>query len=172
MADVEATLVEAFRHRLYELMHKHSDLIDAIDEEEAQRLGRQAAEAAVAPVLWRQQVGDVWDTETVREFLGISRQALYKRARTGSVLGLPGRGTTLFPVWQFDLAGQRVRPAVADVVEAFRARLHDFDAHLVASWARTDQPELGMTPEEWLVSGKNPDQVVAVARHAARDLAA
>ena len=140
MADVEATLVEAFRHRLFELMHKHNDLVDAIDEVEGQRLGRQAAEAAVAPLLWRQQVGDVWDTETVREFLGISRQALYKRVLSGSVVGLPGRGTTLFPVWQFDLAAQRVRPAVAGVVEAFRARLDDLDAHLVAWWSALTSP--------------------------------
>lgn len=85
------------------------------------------------------------------------------------MLGLPGRGVTLFPVWQF--AGSTVRPVVAELIGAFRA-VEPYDPLIVASWATSAQPELGTTPAEWLEAGGDERQLVDLARRSAIELAA
>ncbi len=59
-------------------------------------------------------MGERWPTPMVTEFLRTTRQALQKRVVRGSVIGLQGPGTRVFPVWQFDLDAHEVRPVVAD----------------------------------------------------------
>jgi hypothetical protein len=61
-----------------------------LSNEELIELGRRAASYAVAPLLCSTDIGDRWDARRVTEFLDVSRQAVYKRVRTGSLLGLPG----------------------------------------------------------------------------------
>lgn len=73
------------------------------------------------------------------------------------------------PVWQFDLGSHEVRP-VAEVVAAFRDELGPVEPLLIASWATTDQPELGMAPEEWLAKGKDAKELARIARRTASDL--
>ena len=73
-------------------------------------------------------------------------------------------------MWQFDLGAHEVRPVVAEVIGAFREELGPVEALVIASWATTDQPELGMAPEEWLTNGKDPAEVVRIARRAASEL--
>src|SRR5579884_444930 len=170
MADALSSIVDGFSRRLGVLMDRHSDLLSQIGPDEAASLGSEGADAAVAPLLWAAAVGERWNTATVVEFLGFTRQALHKRVVGGSVLGLAGRGTTWFPVWQFDMANHRVIPETADVIAAFRRNVDSFDPLMVASWATTEQPELGMAPEEWLAAGKDPAEVVRVARRAAAEL--
>ncbi len=134
-----------------------------------------AASELVAPLLWRHRVGETLETGDVVQLLGISRQALHKRVRTGSLLGLPGTRTTLFPRWQFDLDARTVRAGVVDVVEQFRVRLgEDVDPLLIASWATTAQEEdlEGETPARLIeCANKVPDPVVASAARTAARLA-
>jgi hypothetical protein len=170
VADTVAAFQEGFADRLAAMLRRHPEVERGVDVEEARRLGAEGADAALAPLLWSAAIGERWDTQTVTEFLGVTRQALHKRVAAGSVLGLAGRGTTWFPVWQFDVVGHRVRPEVAEIVGAFRDVLAPLDPLVVASWAVSDQPELGMAPEEWLAAGKDPAEVVRSARRAAAEL--
>jgi hypothetical protein len=170
MADAIAGLFEGFNDRLTLLFDRHKELLAQLDYDEARRLGAQGADATVAPLLWAAAVGEKWPTTTVTEFLRMTRQALHKRVVNGTVLGLPGRGTTWFPVWQFDLAAHQVRPVVADIIAAFHDEVGPIDPFVVASWATTDQPELGMSPEEWMAAGKDPGKVVRIAHRAAGEL--
>lgn len=169
MADALAALQDGFAERLAALADRHHDLISQLHVDEARRLGAQGADASVAPLIWGAAVGDRWPTSTVTEFLRITRQALHKRVVNRTVLGLPGRGTTWFPVWQFDMSAHRVRPELAAVLVAF-AEAGVADPFVPASWATTDQPELGMSAEEWLAAGKDAAEVVRVARRAAAEL--
>jgi len=170
MADGAPGLVDGWQQGLAEVLENHADLVQELDYHEGARLGRDAAWAAVAPLLWAAHVGDRWDTARVTEFLGITRQAVYKKVRCRSVLGIPGRGTTWFPTWQFDPVARHVRSVVAQVLDVF----HTADKHLgpmpIAAWATTEQPELGTTPAAWISAGRDPEQVLVAARHAAAPL--
>ena len=170
MADAITGLHEGFSQRLTTLLDRHHELLTHVDEDEARQLGAQAADAVIAPLVWASAVGERWETSMVTEFLHVSRQALHKRIVNGSVLGLPGRGTTWFPVWQFDPSVHGVRPVVSEIIAAFRDEVGPVDPFVIASWATTDQSELGMTPEEWLAAGKDPAEVARIARRAASDL--
>lgn len=170
MSDAIAGWHEGFSERLSVLIDRHKELVSELDYDEARQLGSQAADAAVAPLVWGATVGERWPTTTVTEFLHVTRQALHKRVSNGTVLGLPGRGTTWFPVWQFDIEAHTVRPVVGEIISAFRDELGSVDPFVIASWATTDQPELDMSPEEWLSAGKDPAEVVRVARRAASEL--
>ena len=149
MNDVLEGLRDGFAERAGELLKRHGDIEETTSYDDARRLGYDAAAAALAPLLWRAAVGERWETTEAAEFLGVTRQALHKRCRTGTVLGLPGRGTTSYPIWQFDLDHHQVRPQVAQILEAFRRAVDPLDPLIVASWATTTQPELGMAPDEW-----------------------
>jgi len=170
MGDALSGIYEGFTQRLGELRKHHDDLLVSLDYHEARALGVKAADAAVAPLVWSAAVGERWPTTLVTEFLHISRQALHKRVANGSALGLPGRGTTWFPVWQFDLERHEVRPVVVEVIRAFLEELGPVDPYLIAAWATTPQRELGASPEEWLASGKDPAELVRIARRAAREV--
>lgn len=163
-------LRQGFEERLLGLVGRHEDTISTMSIDDARELGARGAEAAVAPLLWAAALGDRWSTTTVTEFLHVTRQALHKRVINGSVLGVPGRGTTWFPVWQFDLEAHQVRPVVAEIIAAFREELGAVDPLLIASWATSDQPEFGMSPDEWLAAGKDPAELGRVARRTAAEL--
>lgn len=171
MGDAIAGLREGFDERLDTLLHRHKEAIIELSYEDARELGAQAVDAAFAPLVWAAAVGERWPTTTVTEFLHITRQALHKRVQNGTALGLPGRGTTWFPVWQFDLAAREVRPVVAEVIAAFRDELGAVDPLVIASWATTDQQELATSPEQWLAGGKEPAEIARIARRAAAQLA-
>lgn len=170
MRDAIAGLHEGFGERLVALVDRHKEAISELSYDEARQLGAQAADAAVAPLIWAAALGERWPTTTVTEFLHITRQALHKRVVNGSALGLPGRGTTWFPVWQFDLDAREVRAVVAEIITAFRDELGAVDPLVIASWATTDQAELGMSPEQWLTAGKDPAEVARIARRASAEL--
>jgi hypothetical protein len=118
-----AGLRDGFNERLGGLLERHDELLSDLSYEAAKALGAQGADAAVAPLIWAAAVGDRWPTSTVTEFLHVTRQALHKRLAKGTILGLPGNGTTWFPVWQFDVDAREVRPTVAEVIAAFREEL-------------------------------------------------
>ena len=143
-----------------------------LSEEELFELGQRAARMTLAPLVWSTKVGDRWDVRRVAEFLDVSRQAVYKRLRTGSLLGLPGSGTTWFPVWQFDLEHHVVRHVVAPLIEAFRRADPDVDPLVIAAWATKQSPSLGSSiPAEVVAEGGQDDRVILAAARAARGLA-
>lgn len=173
MADTQALLEEGFFEELARLSEAYDlyDVFGDVAEERALAYGRAGARAALAPLVWRAAAGEVIDTSSLRELLDVSRQALGQRVERGTLLGLPGERTTLYPVWQFD--GTEVRPVVADILAAFRGEVgDDVDPRMIASWAQTPQRELDAeTPAAWIVSGRDSDVVVLAAKRAAQALA-
>jgi len=149
------------------------DLLEAVGENELYEYGRSAAQLVAAPFFWSHAIGERWDVHQVTEFLDVSRQAVYKRVRTGSLLGLRGAGTTWFPVWQFDPERRVVRHLVASIIEAFCKADPDVDPLVIATWATSKNTSLeGRTPAEVVVAGGADERVGLAAIRAARGLAA
>jgi hypothetical protein len=172
VADAVGALHEGFREHLGRILVRHEHLLDKVDQREARQLGRRAAEAALAPLLWGEAVGARWDTTETAEFLGVTRQALHDRVRRGTLLGLPGRGVTWFPVWQFDPASRRARPVVPVILQLFRLMDRPLGPIEIASWAQEAQPELdGSSPADWITSGRADESVVGFARRSAARVA-
>lgn len=150
-----------------------SDLAQ-LDEAVAAQLARDAVDHALGAARSRRLLGeDRLDTTDTALLLGITRQALHKKVRGGTALGVPGRGTTWFPSWQFT-PDHTVRPVVARVLAAFAAADpdHRVDPWNVLSWADTPQPELdGTRPAEVISDPDLEDSVVEAAAAAARNLA-
>jgi hypothetical protein len=172
MADSFALLEDGFREGLWRLLKSHhlEPLLGSLSEDQALALGQEAARHALAPLIWRAAVGYVCATELVRELLGIRRPALAQRVDRGPLVGLAGERTTLYPTWQF--AGAAVRECVPGIIAAFRDRLGaDYDPRLVASWARTPQPELEeQSPAAWLSEGRDEGAAAVAAMRAAEAL--
>ncbi len=170
--DVGLSAAVAVAESFVEALAADAELLGKLDDDEAMRLGRRAAAQVLAAVRWSQVVGDRLDTSQVVQLLGVSRQALAKRQNTGSLLGLPGDGTTWYPTWQFDIDGARIRPEVRDLIGAFRDRLDDIDPLVVAAWATTHQDEdlAGETPAQWLRAGRDTTQLRQAAERASARL--
>lgn len=150
-------------------------LVEHVSEEEALELGREAAREVLRPVLLREMLGeDRFDTSAAARLLQVTRQALHKRARAGRLLGVPGRGTTWYPAWQFDLKERKVRPSAQAALGAWGEVLGPaVDPETVLAWANSPQPELSdQTPAEWVQNAGDEQPVVDSARRAARKLAA
>lgn len=103
---------------------------------------------------------DVWTTPQAAEFLNVSRQAINKRVQNRKMLGFPGRGMTLFPVWQFDLERRAVRPQVCELLTAFDESV---ESHVIAQWAVTRVDESGSTPAELLLCPDTRDDALRMA---------
>ena len=151
----------------------YASRFESIDAEDAEKIGVEAAKSAASFAAWSEAIGDRLDTAQVCKMLGISRQALAKRQKHGSLVGLAGQRSKWFPIWQFDQKRRNVRPVVARITAAFREALGDADPMLIASWATRRQHEdlEGATPAEWISSGKEPESLVRAARRAASRLA-
>jgi len=167
--DNAMVLVTAFRSRLAE----GASEIDSLDPNDAELIGLNAANVALASARWSQVLGDRIDTTQASELLGISRQALYKRQSAGSILGLPGQGTTWFPSWQFDMLSRSIRSEVSDIIGAFRERLDAVDPFTIAAWAVQKQEEdlEGIAPADWIGNGGDRRIVRVAAERAASRLA-
>lgn len=174
--DAQGALWEAFHDQLARMRFQYRELdkeLDNLSPEDAHDLGRRAAMAVLGPLMWQLAVGERWDVRHAAEFLGVSRQALYKRLGSGTALGVPGRGTTWFPTWQFDPDQRIVRPVTAHIVAAFRDADPAIEAQVIAAWATHVNRLLDeMTPADWIATGKPDDLVVTAARRAAAGLAA
>lgn len=105
-------------------------------------------------------ITDVWTTPQVAEFLDISRQAINKRVQSGKMLGFPGDGVTLFPVWQFDLENRCVRREVPEFLAAFDEAI---EPHAIAQWSITRIDASGRTPAELLMSADRKEDALRLA---------
>lgn len=165
-----ALLVDAFLERLSPARRE----IDGISANEARELGTKAAEEAITSARWSRMVGDRIDTTEAAELLGVTRQALSKRQTSGSLLGLPGRGTTWYPTWQLDIDKKEIRSEIRHIIGAFRESLgKEADPFLIASWASTAQHEDldGLSPAEWLAQGKDLEVLRQAAQRTTERLA-
>ena len=174
--DALSGLEEGFSQEFKELLGQNPDLYEAIgalNGEEGLELGRLGAQAALAPLLWSTRVGDRWDVTRATEFLGVTRQALYKRLKNGTLLGVRGRGTTWFPTWQFDPTAGIVRAVIAGILAEFRNADAETDPLFIAAWATKANRLLeDLSPAEWVSKGRGDDAVIRAARRAASGLAA
>lgn len=165
----------AIESGLSEELDRVASLLDEqlADEGEAFELGQEAGRAVIGPLLLRQLLGDDrFDTAAVARLLQVTRQALHKRVRAGSLLAVPGRGTTWYPAWQFDTDNRSIRPAAQAVLTAWSEVHGSFDPETVLAWANSSQPEFPeCTPAEWIEENGDEEVVVMAARRAARELA-
>jgi len=172
LSAVEKGFQDEFWRILGEDLSLEVQLLD-LNEEQSLELGRQGARATLAPLLWSHAIGDRWDVRRVTEFLGTSRQAIYKRLKLGSALGVQGRGTTWFPTWQFDTTERIVRAVTRSIISAFHDADPTVDPLVIAAWAMKANPSLeGMSPAAWLTEGRQEGAVVLAARRAAKGLSA
>ena len=143
------------------------DLVEELPREEAYDSGYDAAHAALAPIAWSKAVGDRLDTSKAQDLLGITRQALAKRVASGSLLGLPGKGTTYYPSWQFDSLARTIRPEAREILRIFSERGED-DHYMIATWMTTPNRDLDETsPARWLEDGKEMNRLLEAAQQVA-----
>jgi hypothetical protein len=102
--------------------------------------------------------GGTLTAEKAAEILGITRQAVDKRRRAGTLIGLTtGRYGYRYPVWQFTESG--TVPGLEEVLSA----LASHDEWMQAAFLAGKNPRLkGRTPIEALKAG-NLDQVLSAA---------
>lgn len=133
--------------------------------ESAEDLGRRAALAVAAETVWEDTLGPLLTSAEARLLLGgISREALSKKVKVGTVLRLKDeRGLIRYPAWQFDPVAQAAHPAVRKLISMYRkAGIGDW---MVASFCVTPQPELDdQKPAEILKKGENPELITAATR--------
>lgn len=132
------------------------------------------ADAMVAVVpghLYDEISGPFYDTAGLTRWLGISRQALHQKAARHTVLACPlADGGHVFPAWQFLPSGATI-PALGEVLAALAAGTDD--TWVIALWMQAPSDALdGQCPSEWLRAGRDPHQVIKMARHAAAGWAA
>ena len=147
---------------------------DAVDHlgSAAYDYGYRAARFAIAPAVWAKAVGDRFDTAALMAWLGVSRQALHKRTAAGSLIEIPGRRTTYYPKWQFDLEARDVRPVVRQLTAAFMEELGEANPIVIAAWATTPQEDLhGLSAAEAIDKGLDESELIRAAHRAAGRLA-
>ena len=103
---------------------------------------------------------DVWTTPQAAKFLDVSRQAINKRVQNRKMLGYPGGGVTLFPVWQFDLENHGIRPEIPEFLAAFD---EDVEPHTIAKWSITRLDESDRTPVELLLCPNTKEDALRLA---------
>jgi hypothetical protein len=165
MIDFTDRLIEQFATAVHSLPAEVLKNCVNIDNDTIAACAREAAKAAVAPIIWGKAIGERLSTSEVVGVLGVTRQALNKKVAQGALLGIPGRGTTYYPRWQFDEERRRIRPEVSRILGIFK-RGGVSDSFTIAAWAMTPQPQVleGMAPAEWIVKGRDVEKAVAAAR--------
>lgn len=96
----------------------------------------------------------------------MTRQALNERVRRGTLLGLPGRRVTWFPIWQFDIPARQIRPVTPELLRGFTTARLPFAPLEIAGWATHARDDLGgISPADWLASNEKADPVIEAAEH-------
>jgi hypothetical protein len=168
-------LVYGFHARLKELVERHPEALERLIRfepaehryDDAVMLGRRAADLLVAPVLWSEAVGSVYDTAKVAELLDVTRQAIAQRVASGAILALPGQRSRMYPTWQFEWGAPcTVNPLVQQVMRTWVQIEPTIDPMTVAAWANSPSEYLdGRRPSEAIE--KHDEAVVWAAQAAA-----
>ncbi|KRE81427.1 hypothetical protein ASG86_12930 [Arthrobacter sp. Soil764] len=107
------------------------------------------------------RVGPFYDTTGLKNWLGVSRQALEKKLGAGKLLGcLTSDRVRLYPVWQFTESGSLL-PGLSDVLVELKHGTED--GWIIAAWLTTPVEELGGTAAEWLTARRDPAPVIELA---------
>lgn len=169
MSDTIDQLKQGFADGVGEFEH---DILINVDPDTARAIGRRAARSILAPLVLAAQLGETLDTAAVAEHLGISRQALAKRLTAGTILGVPGRGTTHYPMWQFTPRLDEVQAEIREIFKIFTTEMGSLDAYAIAAWMNTPTEELnGLSPHLWLRAKDDPQPVYDAAVETAGRLA-
>ncbi|MCC3276199.1 hypothetical protein LJ753_09990 [Arthrobacter sp. zg-Y20] len=110
------------------------------------------------------RVGPFYDTAAMSEWLGITRQALDKKVKTGKLIGLMTSDRKRFyPEWQFTAEGELI-PYLPEVLAELRNGTSD--EWMIALWMRSPKEALkDESAAEWLVKRNDPEAVLELARH-------
>lgn len=124
---------------------------------------------APVPSPWDELIGPFTRSKGVQARLGITRQAVAAKASRRRLLRVvTSDGVHLYPLWQFD--GNHILTGLPEVLALFPE--DTVDGWTLAGWLRTPEPELGGSSPMDVIKGGEPSRVLAVARMAARRLAA
>jgi hypothetical protein len=162
-------MIEGLRYALKELADTDPDVYEdlyrsGVDETTGQHL----VELLAAPYRWRRAVGEVIDTTDLARLLGVTRQAIASRVKSGTLLALPGRTSRLYPTWQIDVEGRQVFPAVAALLSEWRRIEPDVEELTIATWATTANELLDeRTPAELICDDDAVAGILRAARAAA-----
>jgi len=96
-----------------------------------------------------EQAGGAYTASEVADLLGITGDAVRKRARKGKLLAIPRGGHSLYPAFQFDVSGSTVVPGF----EAILALLDTDSAAAKLRFFLTADLDLDGTPLAALLSG-------------------
>ena len=121
--------------------------VDALTPEDAEALGRRAAELVGSGLDWYEHVGEVVDVHQAQAVLRVgTRQAVYDLVKRHRLLGLRRSGGAMaIPTFQIDPTTGRPFRAVPPILAMFAEA--GVDPYTVASWFNTPQVELdGETP--------------------------
>ena len=135
-------------------------LPENIDDEVAERLLHTVSAFCSPDINSLQGIGEVIHTPQMVEMLGISRQAVHKAMRCGRVVAVPDGRRWAYPLWQISDIG-----TILDGVPAVQARLHGRVDELRSArwWVRKLGKLDGISPAEWLRTGRDLTRVVAAA---------
>lgn len=169
-------LVSGFQARLDEIGRDDKELFEDLERwgvdnglvdagDVAFQLGVRAADALMAPVIWRRAVGEMYNTGQVMANAGdISRQAIAKWRDQRQLLALPGVRTMWFPTWQFEPTTGRPRPVVGRVLQAWLDAEPEVAPHTIATWARTPTELIAGGAAPVALLGVNDDEFEQIAR--------
>lgn len=136
------------------------DLTGDTGEDLPTSLDREAANMARYFALRRGLLADALTAPQVARLLGSSRQTPHDRAKAGTLLAIPDRGTQRFPRWQFDPQGPHgTLPGLPRVLKTLNVAPLE-----KAAWFVRPSPMLGdRSPAEALKAGET-EQVMMLAR--------
>lgn len=108
-----------------------------------------------------------FSTAKVAEMLKVDVSRVRQRLRERSLFGFEHEGEWRLPRFQFE--GNKTLPSLAEVLKVLAADLNPLD---VTEWFMTPNPDLEdeksgtvMSPRDWLLSGREVESVIQVARH-------
>lgn len=111
--------------------------------------------------------GPFYDTAGLTSWLGISRQALAKRAANHKLLAVrTSDRQTLYPVWQFDRATRAVPAALQAVLAVLLPAV--VDPWTAAMWLRTPLEPGGKDAVQLIAEGGTDEVLTDARRDAAR----
>lgn len=172
LAAFERQLMRSVGQKVHDQLRKASE---AQLDPEAFGDPEDVADAMVAALplghVFDEITGPFYDTSGLTRWLGISRQALHQKVARHAILACPlDDGGVVYPTWQFLNSGATI-PSLAGVL-ATLAEGND-DPWMIALWMRAPSEHLdGDRPSEWLRQGRDPQQVIAMARQVASSWAA
>lgn len=167
LANYERQVIRAVSVRLHaRLTRAHNASVDLTLLGDPEELAEAMVSALPHSHAFNEIAGPFYDTAGLTRWLGITRQALHQKAAKYAILACPlADGGTIYPAWQF-LPNGTVLPGLADILTILCEA--DDDPWMAALWLQAPSELLaGKPPSGWLRAGRDPQQVLAMARDTA-----